>query len=157
MKNYGVIIDMTNNFSAFWPGYYTQIGATFSLRPPSLFTEIASVRIEEDITAQKMIEKGSKKERTDFLQMPKKLSSKKRRQINKNIQMTSIRETSSRKAIISSLGSSDRKELPVPILAIKTLEPKAKDIDIAIIGEDAYRAACHLKEAQVFAISMKDI
>ena len=55
------------------------------------------------------------------------------------------------------MGTSDKKELPVPILATKTSEPKTKDIDIAIIGADAYRAACRLKGAQVFAISMKDI
>ena len=53
--------------------------------------------------------------------------------------------------------SSDKKELPVPISTIKISEPKAKDIDIAMIGADAYRAACHLKGAQVFAVSMRDI
>ena len=53
--------------------------------------------------------------------------------------------------------NSDKKELPVPIPTTKTSEPKAKDIDIAMIGADAYRAACHLKGAQVFAVSMRDI
>ena len=53
--------------------------------------------------------------------------------------------------------SSDKKELPVPIPTTKTSEPKAKDIDITMIGADAYCAACHLKGAQVFVISMRDI
>ncbi len=54
------------------------------------------------------------------------------------------------------MDSFDKKELPVPLTAIKTSEPKAKNIDIAIIGADAYYAACHLKESQVFAISLRD-
>ena len=60
-----------------------------------------------------MIKRGLKKDKTDFLQMPHKLSSKKRRQINKIKQKANIREISSKKAIISSLESFDKKELPV--------------------------------------------
>ena len=55
------------------------------------------------------------------------------------------------------MNSSDKKELPVPISATKESDSKAKDIDIAMIGADAYRAACRLKKAQVFAVSMRDI
>ncbi len=86
MKKHGVIIDMTNNSLAFWPGHCTYIGATFptTLNPPSLLTETAIVRIEEAITPPKMIKRGSKEDMTDFLQTPDKLSSKKRRQINKS-------------------------------------------------------------------------
>ena len=47
--------------------------------------------------------------------------------------------------------------MPVPIPATKKSEYKAEDIDIAMICADAYRAACRLKKAQVFAISMRDI
>ena len=157
MKKHGVIIDMTNNSLAFWPGHCTHIGATSLLSPPSLPMETAAVSIEKNIKSQKMITKGSKEDMTDFLQMPNKLSSKKRRQINKNKRKTSIEESSLRKATINSLESSDKKELPVPIPTTKTSEPKAKDIDIAMIGADAYRAACHLKGAQVFTVSMRDI
>ncbi len=89
--------------------------------------------------------------------MPDKLSSKKRKQINKSKQKASIGETSSRKATINSLDSSDKKELPVPLTAIKTSEPKAKDIDIAMIGADTYCTTCRLKRAQMFAVSMRDI
>ena len=79
MKKHGVIIDMTNNSLAFWPGHCTHIRAISLLSPPSLPTEIAAVTIEEDITSRKMIKRGSKKDMTDFLQTPNKLSSKKRR------------------------------------------------------------------------------
>ena len=89
--------------------------------------------------------------------MPNKLFNKKRRSINKNKQKASIKKTSSRKATISSLESSDKKKLSVPIPAIKILEFKAKDIDIAMIGADAYCIACCLKKAQVFIVSMRDI
>ena len=159
MKMHEIIIDMKNNSSAFWLGYCTHIGAISPtiLNQTRLPMKTAAVRIEKDITLQKMIKKGSKEDMTDFLQMPNKLSGKKRRQINKSKRKTSLGETSSRKAIISSLDSLDKKELPVPIPATIKSESKAKDIDIAMIGSDAYCAACRLKRAQVFAVSMKDI
>ena len=157
MKKHGVIIDITNDFLAFWLGHYTHIGATSLLSPPSLPTNTAAITIEEDITPRKMIKRGSKEDMTDFLLTPNKFSSKKRRQINKSKRKVRIGETSSRKATISSLESSDEKELPVPILTTKISEPKAKDIDIAMIGVNAYCTACRLKRAQVFAVSMRDI
>ncbi len=75
------------------------------------------------------------------------MSCKKRRQINKSKQKASIGETSSRKATINSLDTSDKEELPVLLAVIKTSEPKIKDIDIAMIGGDTYRAAYYLKRA----------
>ena len=159
IKNYGVIINMINDSLAFWLGQYTHIGAISSttLSQLRLPTEIAVVRIIKDITPQKIIKRGLKKDKTKFLQTLNKLSSKKKRQINKNKQKTSIEETSSRKVTISSLTSSDKKELPFPISKIKKLDLKAKDIDIAMIGANAYCATCYLKKAQVFTISMRDI
>ena len=157
MKKHGVIIDMRNDSLAFWPGHYTYIGATSVLSPFSLPTETAAVMIEEDITPQKMIKRGSKKDITDFLQTLNKLSSKKKRQINKSKQKASIRKTSLRKATINNLESFDKKELPVSIPTTKTSELKAKHIDVAMIGMDAYCAAYCLKRAQMFAVSMRDI
>ncbi len=157
MKKHGVIIDMTNNSLAFWPSHCTHIGTTNTLSPSSSPTKTAVIRIKEDITFRKIIKKSSKKDMTDFLQTPDKLSSKKRRQINKNKQKASIEEISSRKATINSLDSSNKKELLVPLVAIKTSKPKAKDIDIAMIDVDAYRTACRLKRAQVFAVFMRYI
>lgn len=104
--------------------------------------EIIAVRIKKDIIPRKIIKKGSKKDITDFLQTPNKLSSKKKRQINKNKQKASISKTSSRKTTINSLNNLDKKELSIPIVATKISELKAKHIDIAIIGADVYRGAC---------------
>ena len=59
----------------------------------------------------------------------------------------SIRETSSRKATINSLNSFDKKKLLVSIPATKKSDLKAKDINIAMIGGDAYCIACYFKEA----------
>lgn len=72
--------------------------------------------------------------------------SKKKRQINKSKQKTSIGKTGSRKATISSLDSSDKKELPIPLAVTKTSIPKAKNINIAIIGMDTYCITCYLKK-----------
>ena len=67
MKKHRVIIDMTNNSLVFWPGYYIHIGTIFLLSSPSFPMEIAAVKIEEDISSQKMIKKNLKKDMTDFL------------------------------------------------------------------------------------------
>ena len=53
MNNHGVIIDMTNDSLAFWPGHCTHIRATSQLSPPSLSMETAAIRIEEDIIPRK--------------------------------------------------------------------------------------------------------
>ncbi len=159
MKKHGIIIDMINNSFVFWPSHCIHIRAIslITLNLPSLPMETVAIRIEKAITLRKMIKKGSKKDMTDFLQTPDKLSSKKRRQINKCKQKVNIRETSSRKSTINSFDNSDKKELLVPLAVTKTSKPKAKDIDIAMIGAKAYRVACCLKRAQVFTVSMKDI
>ena len=159
MKKHKVTIDITNNFLIFWPGYCIYIGAiSFTIMSqPKLSVKTIVIRIEKHINSRKMIKKGSPKNMTDFLQMLNKLSSKKRRQINKSKKKTNIEETSSRKSIISSLDNYDKKELLISIPATKGLDPKAKDIDIAIIGTDAYDAACCLKRAKLFVVSMKNI
>ena len=73
--------------------------------------------------------------------------SKKRKQIIKNKRKINIGEINSRKAIISSLESFDKKKLPVFIPAIKISKSKVKNINIAIIGADAYCIAYCLKKA----------
>ena len=86
MKKHVVIIDMTNNFLNFWPGHCIYV-ETFSLTLLSqsiLLMKTAVVRIEKDITPQKIIKRGLTENMTDFLLVLNKLSSKKRRQINKN-------------------------------------------------------------------------
>lgn len=94
---------------------------------------------------------------TDFLQTPKKLSGKKKRPINKSNRKKSLKETNSKKAIISSSKNPRKKELSVSILVTIKLKPKAEDMDIAIISSDVYGAIFREKRDKVFAISMRNI
>lgn len=119
--------------------------------------ETITIRIEKNITFQKIIKKDPKKNMTDFLQIPNKSSNKKRREINKSKWKTSIGETSLKKGIISSLNSSDKKKLLIPILITKIWESKAQNIKIVMINMDTYCVTCHLKRTQVSIILMKDI
>ena len=68
MKKHGVIIDITNNSLVFWPSYYTQIRATPStiLSQSRLPVKTAVIKIEKDITFQKMIKKAQKKTQPIF-------------------------------------------------------------------------------------------
>ena len=69
MKKYKVIIDMTNNFLAFWPGYCTYIGVSscIILSQLILLIETAIVRIKKNTTFQKIIKKGLTEDMTNFL------------------------------------------------------------------------------------------
>ena len=69
MKKHGVIIDMINNFLAFWPAHYTHNEAISSttLSQAKLPAEIVVIKIEKDITPQKMLKKGLKKKHDRFL------------------------------------------------------------------------------------------
>ena len=148
---------MISNFLAFWPDYYLHIRATSLLSLPNLPIETIAIRIKEDIIPQKIIKRDSKKDMTDFLQILNKLFSKKKKQKNKSKQKASIGETSSRKAIISSLKNFDKKKLLIFIPATKILKLKAKNIDIAMIGTNAYCIAYYLKEIQLLAVLIKNI
>ena len=67
MKKHEVIIDMTDNFFVFWPSHYIHIGVIFLINPFSLSMETTTIKIEKDITSQKMIKMGSKEDMTNFL------------------------------------------------------------------------------------------
>lgn len=101
--------------------------------------------------------KELKKNITNFLQTLNKLSSKKKRQINKSKWKANIEIIILKKATISNLESCNKKELTVSILTTKTSKRKAKDINIAIISGDTYRTAGSLIKTQVFAVSIRDI
>lgn len=55
------------------------------------------------------------------------------------------------------MNNSDKKKLLVFIPTIKKSKSKIKDIDIAIIGKNAYNITCYLKRAQLFVVSKRDI
>lgn len=122
-----------------------------------MLTKIIAIKPEKVLTPLKMIKRGLKKDMTHFLQTPNKILSKKKRQINKSKQKASLKETNSRKAIISNLNSLNKKELPVSIPTTIKSKPKAGNIDIAIINTNVYYVACCLKRTQVFAKYIRNI
>ena len=95
MKKHIIIINMTISSLALCYGHYIYIRAIFYtiLSQLRLLVKIAVVRIEKNITLQKMIKKGLKKNMINFLQMSNKLFSKKKRQINKNKKKISIKKS----------------------------------------------------------------
>ena len=68
IKKHEIIIDMINNFLAFWPSYYIHIEAISptTLSQLRLPTRKAVVRIDKDIISLKIIKKGSKEDMIDF-------------------------------------------------------------------------------------------
>lgn len=79
IKKHGVIIDIIKNFLAFGLGHCIYIRAFLptTLSQLILPTKIVSIKIEKDITLQKIIKKSLMENMTDFLQVPNKLSNKK--------------------------------------------------------------------------------
>ncbi len=65
----------------------------------------------------------------------------------------SMNKPKAKVVVISSLDKSAKEDTPISILGL-TLGTDV--VDVAIIGADAYRLACMLKGAQIFAISMRD-
>lgn len=91
------------------------------------------------------------------MQISNKLFGRKGRQMDKTKWKVSLREINSRKAIISSLNSFDKKKLLISILVMKKLEFKAQDISIAMISVNVYCVISSYKKAQVVILSMRDI
>lgn len=75
--------------------------------------------------------------------------------INAFKQKLSLDKSKPKTIIISTLNRSRDERLPIIIPKIKVLTFATKEVDIAIIGTDAYCITCKLKKAQVFAISIK--
>ena len=103
MKKHEIIIDMTNNFLVFWLSYciYFKVISYTILSQPRFPAEIAVIRIKKDIISQKIIKRGSKENMTNFLQIPNKFFSKKRRQINKSKWKMSIGKISLKKLLLA--------------------------------------------------------
>lgn len=60
-------------------------------------------------------------------------------------------------AFISSLNTSNKDIQPISISFKESFFSYINNIEIAIISIDFYQIACYLKEAQVFALSIKDL
>ena len=47
--------------------------------------------------------------------------------------------------------------MPISIPETKVSTPGIKEVNVAMIGADAYQTACKLKRPQVFAVSMRNL
>lgn len=85
IKNYELIMDMTNNSFSFWHSHCIYIRAISFTVPSSSGPPIktAAIKMNKDISLQNIIKRGWNDNMTDFLQTLNKLFSKKRKQINK--------------------------------------------------------------------------
>lgn len=79
MRKHGILINMTNDSIAFWPGRWSFTPLTHI----QVSTEITPARIVDNISPIKIMKKGSTENVGDFLQVSDKKSSKKRRRRNK--------------------------------------------------------------------------
>ena len=157
MKKHGVLLDMIYDSITFSSGFCTHLGTSLSPIPPKPIEEtkeISEAKEQPDITPNRILKRGSIENLDGFLKTTEKIVRKKRRLAIAFKQKSNMGKQNFKTAIINTLGNSGKKELP-----ISTLAPTfGKDIeDVAIIGADAYRLACQLKGAQVFAISMRDL
>ena len=155
MKKHGILLDIINDFITFFSKYCTHLGAP--LFPISLKlegTETIPEARHQDIFPNRILKKGSDENLNDFLRTPQKISNKKRRLINASKQNRSMDKQKPKTIVISSLDNSGIEGLPIPT-QVSTLG--TNKVDVAMIGADAYRAACKLKGAQVFAVSMRDL
>ncbi len=65
-----------------------------------------------------------------------------------------MQKQNSETVVVSLLDNFGKKDMLIPP---RTSPLSIKKVDIAMIGADAYRTACRLKRAQVFAVSMRDL
>ena len=125
-----------------------------SPKPIKETKEISKAKQPQNITPNRILKKGSIENLDDFLKTTEKIIGKKRRLAITFKQKLNIGKQNSKTAVINILGNLGKKELPNSTLALtfrKSVE------DVTMIGVDAYCLACQLKEAQVFAISIRDV
>lgn len=91
------------------------------------------------------------------MKIPEKTSKKKRQLIKKSKWKLYINKPNLKTIIISILGNSGKKILPISTLKTKVSIPITKFVDIAMIGSNTYCIVCRLKKARVFAISMRNL
>ncbi len=121
---------------------------------PTDETEIISMAIQQDVLPNRILKKGSAERIDDFLKIAEKISDKKKRLINASQRKLALQKRKPETVVISLLDNAGKKNMPIPL---RTPKIGTKEVDIAMIGADAYRAACRLKGAQVFAVSMRDL
>ena len=143
MKKHGILLDMINDSITFSPGYCTHLGAPlFPIPPKPEGTETIPEARQQDIFPNRILKRGSDENLDDFLRIPQKISNKKRRLINVSKRKQSMDKQKPETIVISSLDNSGIEGLPT-LTRVSTLG--TNKVDIAMIGADAYCAACKLR------------
>ena len=155
MKKHEVLLDMINNCISFSPKYYLHPKTPLVPVPtmPTAETEIISMATQQNVLPNRILKRGLVEKINDFLKIPEKIS-KKKRLINASKWKLALQKQKLKTVVISLLDNSVKKDLPIPS---QTSTLGTKKIDVAMIDVDAYYAACRLKEAQVFAVSMRNL
>ena len=131
------------------------LGALSSAITPKLERiEILSKVNHEQLTLKQILQRSIDENLDDFLSRNIKLSKKKRRLCNISKQKLSGDNQKPKIVAISSMDNLGKKDLPISI-PIPVLDKSV--VDVAMIGADAYCTTCKLKEAQVFALSLRDL
>ncbi len=156
MKKHGVLLDMINDCISFSPKYYSHPRASW-VRVPTISTdetEIISIAIQQNVLPNRILKRSSAERIDDFLKISEKISDKKRRLINAFKQKLALQKRKPETVVISLLDNSGKKDIPI---LPRTPKICIGEADLAMIGADAYCAACRLKGAQVIVVSMRDL
>ena len=108
----------------------------------------------KDLTPKRILQRGRDENLDDFLSKTIMLSKKKRRLYNVSKRKLSADNHKPKMIAIRSLNNLDKIDLLISIL---TLTLDISVVNVAMIGANAYYATCKLKQAQVFAASMRDL
>lgn len=145
MKKHKVLLDIINDYISFSPKY--------CLHPRAFLVLVPTMPID-DFLPNRILKRGSAERINDFLKISEKISDKKRQLSNPSKQKLALQKRKPETLVISILDNSDKKDIPIP-----SRSPKigTKEIDITLIGTDAYYAAYRLTGAQLFAVSIRDL
>ena len=148
---------MIHDSITFFSGFCTHFGTSLSpipSKPIEKTKKIFETKQQPDITSNRILKKGSIENLDGFLKIIKKIVKKRTRLANAFKQKSNIEKQYLKTVVINTFGNSGKKELHTSTLA-PTFEKNVEEV--AIIGADAYRLACQLTRAQVFAIFIRGL
>ena len=157
MKKHRVLLDMIYDSITFFSRFCMYLRTSLSFIPPKPIEEtkeISEAKQQQDIISNRILKRGSIENLNSFLKTTEKIVRKKRRLAIAFKQKSNIGKQNSKIVIFNTFGNSGKEELPTSTLAT-IFEQDVENV--AMIDADAYRLACQLKRAQVFAILMKDL
>ena len=99
---------------------------------------------QQDVLPNQILKRGSAEKIDDFLKIPEMISDKKRRLINVSKQKLALQKQKLKTVAISLLDDSVKKDMPI---LPQTSILGTKEVDITMIGADAYFVAYRLKRA----------